>query len=1108
MSDTGKQSPLGVNVNNSLLLSEGIQINPKFTSWAGSSRSFTDYSFGRVCQETVLRVLTWAIHEGYVGNPDGRMYSPTYDNLISIGNGTRTIAITKITSGQIPSSDQFYFDVTYNSNEVVTAGQYIRIQGAAPNGYNGNWLISEVVNSTTFRVYTSAFYGTATSNGFFIVDASVPGLGNAKPMIYTWEQLIGPYGVGTFTLGDTEGWGGNTYKDTNPITQWAYIRLLALQAWMEFNYNSTLSEGSVENPAGYRDFLQSFQNAAGFISYSNNAILAIDNSKDFLDGTFSNMNDLITGDITNVTLSLKDWGVDLVNLGKAIDLSLIEYFGLPSALLKTLAKYNAINRNLSLAIVASGIPANDLGNILSGILQPTIEQERRLYAAFVLTVGDTLGEILISLNCKTTGLESLADLLDPKKLFPNSYKTLTVPLYADSNTVPATTVTTGGTVSNLTNSKIYYLLYSQNGGVNSQLTSPEVVEKVGIQILPGAPLVSEAPITDNITIQEPARGFGSYLTTIVPPNIAVTAGAFATAMKQIKNIKEVPVEKFAQVVINLETMAVTNQTPLNTNQGTSNTVPTNLNLRTRARPLVALGSGPQGSYTVSDFFGCMSGLPYNGSSGNPQLGIPEWGLEGIYNKLNQLATRKLFNIYHELYLAVTWERATTYISQNIFNELVQPYIPNNPNPAYQPDPDKPDFNDNQFITPTGVETNNPTFQPRIDNWFYTVNFGIGNDGGGYGRGSAPLPDVRLYPNNCGGTISIKMGTDDTKIPGEFGRVSEAAKDYGKKYLYATTSVNQEGPPPAPPAPEEFLYIQGPPTQPFPVQDDGNFYPNGYNNDPGHLAGSQNGTVPGYNAWHAIESVIQGYITQANQEIDAINASQRPGCIKLNNYWNSTGYQLTIEQRARTMGLRPPLTNPREDWLSLWPTTMYTFTDSLPSYSKNTEPHMYAQTIENIANWDTIGGQSMVAMMRQDRNQARLSAIGIELDNNIPDTLSYEQQKVLIVNGTLPTGQTNANVPSGAITPTPGSPFVDIPTIPASPVIVRDRNEVVPDPYSGDYPEGQGIVPGSFAGSPYGNLIPPNLNMWYSSRTLMSSAYTVNSAIEEVIRCNCDCWNLA
>jgi hypothetical protein len=148
---------------------------------------------------------------------------------------------------------------------------------------------------------------------------------------------------------------------------------------------------------------------------------------------------------------------------------------------------------------------------------------------------------------------------------------------------------------------------------------------------------------------------------------------------------------------------------------------------------------------------------------------------------------------------------------------------------------------------------------------------------------------------------------------------------------------------------------------------------------------------------------------------------------------------------------------------------------------------------------------MVAMMRQDRNQARLSAIGIELDNNIPDKLSNEQQKVLIVNGSLPSGTANPNIPAGSII---NPVFVDIPTIPARPVVIRDRASIVPDPYGGDYPDGGGIVPGSFAGSDYGNLLPPNLNTWYSSNTLMPGSYSVDSAIEEVILCNCDCWNLA
>jgi hypothetical protein len=61
------------------------------------------------------------------------------------------------------------------------------------------------------------------------------------------------------------------------------------------------------------------------------------------------------------------------------------------------------------------------------------------------------------LNCKTVGLESLVDLLNPLKLFPNSYESLTVPVY--------------NTVGGPANSKIYYPIYV-NGGLNSQLDSP------------------------------------------------------------------------------------------------------------------------------------------------------------------------------------------------------------------------------------------------------------------------------------------------------------------------------------------------------------------------------------------------------------------------------------------------------------------------------------------------------------------------------------------------------------------------------------------------------------------------------------------------------------
>lgn len=508
MSDTNKQSPLGVNALNSYLNAKGLTINPVFTGYAGTSHTFTDYTMGSVVGGTVLRLLTYAINQAYAGNGDGTPTANTYNNLISIGGGYNTVNITSIDSGTDPGTDHIWFKVTYTSTPsvTVTANSYVLISGATPNGYNGNWLVESVGSDSPgtsyFRVAVTANYGSASTPGKFSADTQVPALGNAKSLLYTWEKMIGPYGTGTGTYGlsDKKGWGGSLYKNNvsagaygasaetaNPATRWGYNRLLALQSWMEFNYNSTLEQGDDVNPVGYRDFFQSFSNASGFISYSNSAILPVDNSKTFLEGTYSNMNDLISGDITGISLATKAFGQDLIALGKAFNLATIETFGLPSNLLKTLVQHNALTQNVSLAIVATGINTSELGELVGNISPPTIEQERKLYTAFYITVGDSLKEALIPLNCKTQGLESLADLLNPKKMFPNSYTTLTVPLY--------------NTTQQPTNSKTYYPIYV-NGGVNPNLNSSAVMEQIGVQTPVGTPpIIEPTPIlVDNTAL--------------------------------------------------------------------------------------------------------------------------------------------------------------------------------------------------------------------------------------------------------------------------------------------------------------------------------------------------------------------------------------------------------------------------------------------------------------------------------------------------------------------------------------------------------------------------------------------------------------------------------
>jgi len=570
-------------------------------------------------------------------------------------------------------------------------------------------------------------------------------------------------------------------------------------------------------------------------------------------------------------------------------------------------------------------------------------------------------------------------------------------------------------------------------------------------------------MADTIIQQFPV-GFGSYLAGILPPDVATAAGAFGVSVGQIKNITTVPVEKFAQVCMNLETIK-----GLNVN-GTQ--VPTNLNLRNAARPLIALGSGPQQSYTMSDFFGCMSGLPYNGP------------LINIYNQLNAVATRKLFNIYHETYLAVTYQRARMSITQSVYNVLIQPYIAPDPS-AIPPDPG----------------------QPRIDDWYYTITFAVDVTGGGYGRGTAPPPVITIQPNNVGASATCTIGTDDNNIPGDFGRVNSLTANFGSPYKYATTSVMQAGPPAAPTPPEEIIYIELPPPDDLPVQPNGDFSTAGTNVSLGYGKGTAGTIITGPAQWPGMNTPIQLYIDQANDEIDAILLAKPTQCKSLNDSWNDTGYQLNIEQRARVSALRPPLEDiTREDFLSLFPTSQYTFTDSIPLYAKNIMPHMYSQTLEAICNLNTPGGQSIVAMMRESRNQNRLVEMGVPLDNNIKDTLTNLQQSILagtpvVVGGqTVPTG----TIPIATYDPTTNDTTITNPEYstnnPADTGTTRfETGEVV------DY--GTSDTPGSFSGSEYANITPPNLNIYNISNTLLSSTYTIAEAIDDVIRCNCDCWDL-
>lgn len=589
-------------------------------------------------------------------------------------------------------------------------------------------------------------------------------------------------------------------------------------------------------------------------------------------------------------------------------------------------------------------------------------------------------------------------------------------------------------------------------------------------------------MADPLNFQIPRQGYDSYLYGIIPDDQAVLAGAFGTAMQQVRNIQKGDIQKFAQVAYNIENMS-----GLPFTAGTD--IPTDLQTATFAKSQTALGSGIYGTYVMSNFFGCMSGLPYP--------------LKQIYDGIKQLETQTLASIYQNLYLAVTWATATC----SIITEETSPGV-----------------------------------------WKVT-SISISDQGGGYGREGASAPTITL---NNGAAATCTIGTDPNDL-----------STYGKIKTVTLTSQGSSGS-------DNFTVSVADPPGP---------------------------------GWPGMNTDIQNYVLAADAEIYNIRYGTSTENFEAANlldvYWNITGTALKQEQRAR-YNFFAPVPIPYDRWLNISPTALYVFVDSIPDLAQKTLPHQAAQTLEHISNLKSIGGESVVGMMRQERNQARLAEIGIELDNNIPTGLTPEQQKMLLTNGTLPGAVEGIPSPAGVDYTLPAWPAQEIPTggtpcnndvttevVEPEPVAIYDVNTqvllrvdettegtILPiltntalGPFSngtgppvlidGELPPGLG-TPRTFCGpdsafipfpeidvippglnnndeipviivnpkvpigdtppldppdeNPVGinmqpptDVLPPNLNTAYTGTTLLPSTYNADDAINKVIECNCDCW---
>lgn len=523
MSFSGKFTSLGLNTQSQLMSNQGLTISPDAQLYQGSWINGT-YTPGSLTSSTVLDRITRALPNFLNNCVPSKLSVANWRNLLKIGSSTIPALGNSMPSTFVPTY------AGYGSWEYKSVDSYGNITGSGT--------LAKVAD-----IYPPKNYGKEKTYSYVYQEHNDYAWITGWPGKNSWQKTSDDFSAAHYPqVADTGLIDYDTYFSQG------FIATIARQAYYEFWYNYQTRRSNQ-----YQEFLNMLTQCYQFRQSSNKLIASFVNTQTFIKGNYSNINDLTTSDIAGVSLSLKEFGNDLIRLGKSLDLTNIHVFGMPSKFLLNAQNNGALTDSLKFALLYNDLTITEVSNILLPGYTPTTEQEKKIYDALLMIQGQDLLDICITLNVATSGLTSLADLISPIKMFPNSYQSLTIPAY-NTQTL---------------SSKNYTLIYS-GSNVNTNI-----------------------------------QNWGDYLTGILPEDLALACGAFMMTMNQIKNIRQMECEQLAQVVSNLE---VTNKdlSLINSEDAT----PGNVSLATQGLEQLSFGTGNGGTYRYCDFLGAMSGYPY------------------------------------------------------------------------------------------------------------------------------------------------------------------------------------------------------------------------------------------------------------------------------------------------------------------------------------------------------------------------------------------------------------------------------------------------------------------------------------------------------------------
>lgn len=308
-------------------------------------------------------------------------------------------------------------------------------------------------------------------------------------------------------------------------------------------------------PADLSKFCQAFSAAVGFRQETNQTISASLNSQTFLGPTFTNMDDLTTGSLSGISTDLAAFGQDAQRLGTVVALQALPDLGSPAALLSQVLAAGGLTPGLISQLETRGVLDQAQSLAGSDSVDDTVQQ--KFYQAMQAVRGEDLNLVLVLLDCTTEGLTSMADLLDPFRLFPTSRLSLISPL-------------TSGTVN----------VYQNTSG------------SVSNNVLPGLP-------EDLISSTSSGMPY-ERLRAIIPADQALANKALQLSLQQVKGIQDLTMPALGRTAAAIQ---VSDDLPLIS--ALTEAVPAAVANSVLSQ--VATGTGANGRITMGDILGTASG---------------------------------------------------------------------------------------------------------------------------------------------------------------------------------------------------------------------------------------------------------------------------------------------------------------------------------------------------------------------------------------------------------------------------------------------------------------------------------------------------------------------